>query len=240
VIPEPVKVVLRPVRNRLMDKRRAELAFWRGRSRHDGGRFRNDHFERVMLAMAGENNADFVAGKVVADFGCGPRGSLVWADRASLRLGVDVLADRYADEFPGDITSHGMVYVKSTERVIPIPTGFVDVMFTLNALDHVDHFEAICDELVRVIRPGGLLIGSFNLNEHASLTEPQRLTEKRIEAGLLSQLDVESRRLAAKLDGLADQYIGFFQPDAAPYVVGKPGFLWIQGRKHQAAGGETS
>ena len=46
-----------------------------------------------MLAMAEEPTADFLAGKIVAAFGCGPRGSLVWAPNALLRIGIDVLAD---------------------------------------------------------------------------------------------------------------------------------------------------
>ena len=116
-----------------------------------------------MLAMAEEPDDNFLKGKIVADFGCGPRSSLFWASSASLKIGIDVLADRYADEFTDNIISHGMIYLKSTEKVIPLPSNFVDVMFTLNAIDHVDSFSNMCSEIIRVLKPGGDFIGSFNL-----------------------------------------------------------------------------
>jgi len=58
---------------------------------------------------------------------------------SSLRIGIDVLADCYADEFTDNILSHGMIYLKSTEQVIPLPSAMVDILFTMNAIDHVDH-----------------------------------------------------------------------------------------------------
>jgi hypothetical protein len=97
-----------------------ELAFWKSRLVHDQGTFQNKHYERIMLGMAQESSQDFLRGRIVADFGCGPRGSLVWADGASLRIGIDVLADAYADAFTDNITSHNMIYLKSTEEVIPL------------------------------------------------------------------------------------------------------------------------
>src|SRR5262245_31183502 len=106
LVPDPVRTPLRSIRNRLVPKTGAELEFWRGRRAIDAGRFRNAHYRRLMLAMAEEPDSSFLAGKVVADFGCGPRGSLVWATDATVRIGIDVLADRYCDEFTGDVLSH--------------------------------------------------------------------------------------------------------------------------------------
>lgn len=159
VIPEPVRQALRPLTrpllNRLIPKHDAELNFWRSRFEVDKGKFSNSHYERLLLAMAEEPSDDFLSGKIVADFGCGPRGSLVWASSALLRIGIDVLADRYADEFTDNIVSHGMIYLKCTENAIPLPSDFVDVMFTLNAMDHVDNFPVMCKEIIRVLKPGG-------------------------------------------------------------------------------------
>ncbi len=121
-----------------------------------------------MLAMAEEKDTDFYEGKIIADFGCGPRGSLVWAEKPCFRIGIDALADIYADEFTDNIINHGMIYVKSTEKVIPLPSNSIDIMFTLNAVDHVDCFSEMCDEIIRVIKPGGEFIGSFNLEEPSS------------------------------------------------------------------------
>jgi SAM-dependent methyltransferase len=222
-LPEPVKVPLRALRG----KHNEELAFWREQFYAGGQRLTSAestaYYERLMLAMAEESTADFLDGKIVADFGCGPRGSLVWAPNARLRIGIDVLADRYADEFPDTIRSHGMIYVKSTERVIPLPSDFVDVMFTLNAIDHVSDFPAMCSEIIRVIRPGGLFIGSFNLNEPWNLTEPQQLTEADIAAHLLDCLDVQSYRTSRQGEGYEPLLTG-----DTSYQPGERAYAWVK------------
>lgn len=193
-VPQPLGHLFRAVRSRILpdyQKYHAEFSFWHERHRQDQGHFKNAHYARILLAMAGEADDGFLRGKTVADFGCGPRGSLVWAQAAAFRIGIDVLADRYMDEFKDDLASHGMVYLKSTEKSIPLPSDFVDVMFTLNALDHVDDFPAMCREIIRVLKPGGLFIGSFNLEEPETVTEPQRLNPELIKTYLLNDLDIQ-------------------------------------------------
>ena len=98
-LPEPIKKILRPLGSLFVSKYSAELSYWRSKFKSNGGVFNNAHYEKLMLAMAQETDDRFLQDKVVADFGCGPRGSLVWAASASMRIGIDVLADQYADEF---------------------------------------------------------------------------------------------------------------------------------------------
>jgi SAM-dependent methyltransferase len=227
-LPPPLIAALRPIRNRLLTKEHAELEYWHHEHDLSGGRFPtedSDHYERILLAIAGEADAAFLAGKVVADFGCGPRGSLAWAKPAAVRIGIDVLADRYCDDFTADVLSHGMVYLKSTEHVIPLPDAFVDVMFTLNAMDHVADFPAMCSELLRVLKPGGMFAGSFNLGEPPTQTEPQQLDEARINRYLLDHLDVQTYRLTAKR--AAGSYEPFFD-GLLPYTPGEEGHLWVR------------
>jgi SAM-dependent methyltransferase len=229
IVPEPVKRVLRPIRNRFIKKYVSELSFWRSRFQIDKGRFQNSHYERMMLAMAEQSDDEFLRNKVVADFGCGPRGSLAWADSALVRIGIDVLADRYADEFKDNITSHHMIYVKSTESVIPLPSDFVDVMFTLNAIDHVDNFSAMCNEIIRVLKPGGEFIGSFNLEEPPGPGEPQQLNEKMISDNLLSKLKILSYRVT-RIGPEGNRYSPFFEGNLS-YEPGEEGILWAKARK---------
>lgn len=229
VIPKPIRSLLRPVANLVYGKSSAEMSFWKGRHKIDQGVFENSQYERLMLAMAGEPDEKFLEGKIVADFGCGPRGSLVWAKSAFLRIGIDVLADRYADTFTGDIVSHGMIYLKSTEKVIPLPSDFVDVMFTLNAMDHVDSFAAMCREIIRVVKPGGDFIGSFNLGKPASPSEPQELNEQVIREKLLNYLEIQSYRITKR--GLGeDLYAPFFEGELN-YKPGEMGYLWVRAKK---------
>jgi SAM-dependent methyltransferase len=227
--PEFIKNSVRPIRNRFGRKSDAELSYWRSRFQIDNGHFQNSWYERLMLAMAGETNDEFLKGKIVADFGCGPRGSLVWAGSALLRIGIDVLADRYADEFSDDMISHSMIYLKSTEKVIPLPSCFIDVIFTLNAMDHVNQFGNSCDEIVRILKPGGAFIGSLNLEEPPSPCEPQLLTEKVIRQKLLSRLEVQSYRLAQKGSN-EDVYASFFNGGSS-YRRGQAGVLWVRATK---------
>jgi hypothetical protein len=74
LIPKPVVKAFVFARNRMRSKDRHELDFWRSRYKIDGGVFVNSHFEKCMLQMAEEKDDSFLAGKVVADFGCGPKG----------------------------------------------------------------------------------------------------------------------------------------------------------------------
>ena len=134
------------------------------------------------MRLAKEESHQFLEGKVVADFGCGPRGSLCWATSARCRIGIDVLADSYM-EF--DISEQNMVYVASSEKKIPLPTNYLDIMFTMNALDHTSFIGLMCSEIVRVIKPGGTFIGSFNLAERGTFSEPQTLYEDKLESSLL-------------------------------------------------------
>jgi ubiquinone/menaquinone biosynthesis C-methylase UbiE len=172
-------------------KHQAEMAYWR--NEWASGNFHNDYYRRTMLGIAGETDDAFLRGKIVADFGCGPQGSLAWATAARLRIGIDVLADTYS---AFDIRSHDMVYVSSTERTIPLPSNFVDIMFTMNAVDHVSKLRVICDEIRRVIIPGGKFFGSFNMCEPATFCEPQTLTEEKLHEVLLKYLNVQFYKIA--------------------------------------------
>jgi SAM-dependent methyltransferase len=228
-LPPSVKNLLRPLRNVLVSKHGSELAYWKDYLDRTGYADRNDYFQRYLLAIAGEPDGGFVAGKVVADFGCGPLGSLGWATSAAVRIGIDVLADQYLDQFQDFMLKHDMIYLKSTEKVIPLPSGLVDVMFTLNALDHVQDLEAMCRELRRVLKPGGLLIGSFNLEEPATPCEPQTLNEELLQQHLLRHFKSESYRTARK--GLGDDPYGPMMRSEGNYARGEEGYLWFRGSK---------
>ena len=232
-IPKPVLNMARAVRRHLIpdyQKHHAELSFWQGRFKVDNGHFQNSHYRRILMAIAGENSDQFLDGKIVADFGSGPRGSLAWATEARLRIGIDVLADRYFDEFKTDLAQHNMIYLKSTEKSIPLPSHFVDVVFTLNAIDHVDHFASMSSEIIRILKPGGLFVGSFNLEEPETATEPQRLTVDLIKTHLLDFLEVETYRISEK--GPQDNvYVPLLDKKDLVYRKGNEGILWVRASK---------
>lgn len=231
LIPKKIKSTLGPVYRRFVpypspDKYISELNFWKSQYQNENGSFENGWYKRDMLAIAGENSDAFVRGKVVADFGCGPRGSLTWATLAKDRIGIDVLTEVYKLNF--DLSAHSMRYLKSTEDSIPLPRHSVDILFTLNAMDHVVDFSTMCKELLRILRPGGEFIASFNLNEPPSPTEPQCLTEKLVKQHLLSFLRIKSYRLAPMGDS-ANIYIHCF--DGSVAKDGEESILWVRAAK---------
>lgn len=230
-----LKCLLRPIYYfiRGWDKYKGELRYWR--IEFGNGNASSPDYRKVMLAMAEQDDERFISDKIVADFGCGPLGTLTWATSASLRIGIDVLMDLYADTFSENIISHGMVYVKSTESIIPLPSGFVDVLYTMNAMDHVNNFAVMCAELLRILKPRGEFIGSFNLEEPCTLLEPQTLTEEIINKELLSHLRIESYRVVP-YSANEGRYAPFFEGHLN-YKKGQMGVLWVRARKPTESGG---
>ena len=206
-------------------KHTSEFYYWHTQLKNDGGTFRNSWYRGLMLQIAGETDQDFVTGKVIADLGCGPRGSLCWAVNAKERVGIDVLVDQY--RLLG-IDSQNMTYVTSTECSIPLDSDSVDILFTINAMDHVDNFEAMCREILRILKPGGEFIASFNLEEPASVCEPQTLTEEKIQQALLGPMKVMSYRMA-KHGPHGNQYLHFSDGSEPP--TDSPRYLWVRAKK---------
>ena len=215
-------------------KHQRELGFWNAQLAHGQDNAQADlYYRQLMLAVADEPDDSFLAGKIVADFGCGPRGSLNWASSAAQRIGIDVLADAYA---PLGIRQHRMTYVCSSEAVIPLPSNYVDVLWTVNALDHVSNLRVMCRELLRILAPGGTFIASLNLDEPPSLCEPQRLDERTIRGLLLDHLHVDSYRIAPQ--GPPENIFAHFSAGPAAHSAPSSGprYLWLRATKPPHAG----
>lgn len=98
-------------------------------------------------------------GARVADFGGGP-GFYSAAFRAA---GAEtVLIDADIDE----IRLHGRRTpgsVVGLAEKAPLRDGAVDIAFSSNLLEHVPDLGATCDEIVRVVRPGGVAVLSYTI-----------------------------------------------------------------------------
>ncbi|MEL7368280.1 MAG: methyltransferase domain-containing protein [Myxococcota bacterium] len=207
-------------------KHARELSYWRARFEEEGT-LQNAHYESIFLAIAGEQGREFISNRIIADFGSGPRGSLEWAKEARTRICIDVLSTQYG-QF--GIGYHEAVYISNTESRIPLPSDYVDVMFTLNALDHVDDLPASCDEIFRVIKPGGLFVASFNLHQPRTFAEPQTLTESELDRRLLHRFNIDSKKTGPRSETSAT-YAHMNNENGRPLQPGEDGFLWIRATK---------
>ncbi len=157
-IGKPVEVV----------KGRAELKYWQGRKQIEeelGNRWYHYYYtEHFGLTD------DFYKGKNVLDIGCGPRGSLEWADMAADRVGLDPLADEYL-KLGAD--RHKMRYVKGGSEEMPFEDGFFDVVCSFNSLDHVGNLNSTIKEITRILKPGGLFLLLTEIHAEPTVREPQ-------------------------------------------------------------------
>lgn len=143
-----------------------ELRFWTERRATVGlSHQRYEYFYTEHFGFA----PGFYRGKSVLDIGCGPQGSLEWAEGAARRVGLDPLAAAYR---PLGTGAHRMAYVAAGAEHIPFPSGSFDVVCAFNALDHVDDLERTMAEIVRVVAPGGWFLLLSDLNHDPTICEP--------------------------------------------------------------------
>ena len=207
-------------------KNQAELDFWRDWLGRHGTAPATEYYRSFMMAMGGIADQDFFTGRVCVDLGCGPSGSLTWLDNAKAAIGVDPLAESYR-QF--GIDAHPMLYLACGAERLPFPTGYVDVVFSMNSLDHTDDVPAVCREIRRVLKPGGHFIGSLNLNEPPTSTEPWMLTEELLAEHLFAGWQRQFYKVRPKLEHEPDPYRYFHEePPPNDLPSDGPQALWCR------------
>ena len=144
-----------------------EITYWKSRLAAEG-QLSNERY-LYSYTSTFDIEPSFYAGKRILDIGCGPRGSLEWADMAAERVGLDTLAPKYL-KMGAD--RHKMTYVAASSDAIPFPAEHFDVVCAFNSLDHVAHLEKTIAEIKRVVRPGGLFLLIVEVNHRPTASEP--------------------------------------------------------------------
>jgi ubiquinone/menaquinone biosynthesis C-methylase UbiE len=215
-----IKQALKPVYVALFAssrKRHSELSYWKQRFSAEGQTLSNAHYEPLYTTAFGLTRLDF-AGRKVLDIGCGPRGSLEWADGAAQRVGLDPLVNDYLKL---GATKHKMEYAAAPSENIPFGRGHFDIVTCLNALDHVDDFQKTVSEIKRVTKPGGLFLLSVEIDHPPTPTEPLTLTEGMLISSFAPEFEIqEDRRLGTPGDHNLHGAVLSGEP---PYEVGEPG-----------------
>ena len=170
-------------------KQRHELGFWKSKLSQEGS-LSNDHYVPFYTSYFGLDKSLY-NDKRILDIGCGPRGSLEWADMASERIGLDPLANEYlklgADQ-------HQMTYVASPSEKIPFSDGYFDAVFSFNSLDHVSDVHVTISEIKRITKPKGLFLLIVEVNHPPTKTEPISLPWEITESFTDSYHLIEERR----------------------------------------------
>jgi len=133
---------------------------YRRKRKHAEVTLANGNYEHFYTAHFGFER-EFYQGKVIADIGCGRKGSLDWAYMAARRIGIDPLAERYKG-LGADVQA--MEYIASNCEAIPVPKEYCDVVMSFNSLDGVADLDRTISEIKRILKPGGtfLLITQVN------------------------------------------------------------------------------
>jgi SAM-dependent methyltransferase len=98
-----------------------------------------------------------VAGRLVLDVGAGPaQFAAVFAAAGARYVAVDADPGELAGPRPA-----GTAVLAGRGEQLPVADGSVDVCFCSNVVEHVAAPWLLCDELVRVTRPGGLIVVSY-------------------------------------------------------------------------------
>lgn len=120
----------------------------------------------------------YFMGKSVLEIGCGPLGLSQWFVGADIH-GVDPLKPYY--KAAGyHIDDHTMKYhMLYAESLWSFPDNAFDAVISVNAIDHVDDFEAAISEIERVTKPDGEIRLETHFHE-ATETEPVVLDSERV------------------------------------------------------------
>lgn len=167
-----VRTLLRYRGDMVAAKNAQELEFWQRYKLSQGGRLWNDHYVTLFTTAFGLDES-FYEDKSVLDVGCGPCGSLEWADLASRRVGLDPLANDYAVL---RASPQKMEYSNARSEAMPFPDDDFDIITSINSLDHVDDVDATASEISRVLKPGGQFLLITEVNHGPRVTEPHNLS----------------------------------------------------------------
>ncbi|MBI9081204.1 MAG: class I SAM-dependent methyltransferase [Pseudodesulfovibrio sp.] len=144
-----------------------EYMYWKKQQVIEG-RLSNSQYENLFTERFSVDK-DFYSGKRILDIGCGPRGSLEWADNAAQRVGLDPLAEAYEFIIQG---SHEMEYVPDFAEKISFENDHFDIVTSINSLDHVDDLGVVIGEMKRVVKPGGHIFIAAEICKDKKPCEP--------------------------------------------------------------------
>lgn len=112
----------------------------------------------------------------IGDVGCGPGTTLEHLPPEARIVGLDL--SPLALSIAAERTPEVGLAAADAER-LPLADGVLDLAFSLDILEHLDHPDAAAAELFRVLKPGGALIATVPAWKHLFSTHDIALDHKR-------------------------------------------------------------
>jgi 2-polyprenyl-6-hydroxyphenyl methylase/3-demethylubiquinone-9 3-methyltransferase len=113
-------------------------------------------------------------GMQVLDAGCGPAGIFMALEHQQVTA-VDPLLEAYRTMPHFNPAAYPHVHFQALSIEAIKEESRYDVIFCLNAINHVADIDLAYDQLVKAIKPGGLLVVSIDAHNHAFLKHIFRL-----------------------------------------------------------------
>lgn len=127
--------------------------------------WKRKYWDGILQTIA--QQAPITAGMHVLDAGCGPAGIFMQLENCVVDA-VDPLLDVYAADLPHFKPE---MYPYVTFHASPIEqyqtTKQYDIVFCMNAINHVSDFGKSYDLLAQMVKPGGILVVSIDAHNHA-------------------------------------------------------------------------
>jgi len=180
-------------------KAEAEIQYWRQtKEKEKSGVLSHSHFE-YFYTIHFNLDKSFYRDKRILDIGCGPRGSLEWADNTMQRVGLDPLGKSYKEL---GIGNHKMLYVSSVAENMPFADEYFDIVTSFNSLDHVDNLENAIGEIIRVTKPAGLFLLLTDVNHQPTTAEPMSFSWDILEKFMPQMKVLENKHYEKSQNGI--------------------------------------
>lgn len=148
---------------------KAELAWWQRYLKnkevgayHD---WKRGYWQDLLAKIS--DACEVADGMEVLDAGCGPAGIFMALSNCSVDA-MDPLLDQYADELDHfNKADHPNVRFFHSPLEMYEPDRQYDIVFCMNAINHVSDIRLSYDRLVSWVKPGGKLVVSIDAHNHS-------------------------------------------------------------------------
>lgn len=189
---------------------KGELDFHRtNKWRKDNQKFLDSNYNLFKNKFEFDENE--YSGKNVLDVGCGSKLRAKFF-KNSFIYALEPLANKFMEEIDWcDLSDAHKVYSVPAEQLIPEIIGDMDLVFSINVIDHCYNFIDIVNNLYQYTKNDGLCLLSFDLHDKIDSMHPIILTDEFatntfLETGFLISKKIETSPYHKGISNLAMTY----------------------------------